>query len=215
MVGLWLLSLFLRDSSIVDIFWGIGFVLITWIFCYLTPEGYLPRKLLVSLMVSIWGLRLAIHIFKRNYQRGEDFRYAKWREEYGGRWWWQSLYKVFLLQGLVLWIISAPLLAAQWSPRPSTLTWLDYSGLAVWMVGFIFEAVGDFQLARFRSDPDNRGQRARKRSLALYPPPELLWRRSAVVGKLLNRSCSWRCLDNLQPNFDDCAAGPRFWRCAD
>ena len=129
MILLWLLSLALRNASIVDIFWGTGFVIVAWATFALTPEGYLPRKLLLAGLVTVWGLRLSLHILRRNWGKPEDFRYAKWRQENGARWWWRSFFKVFLLQGFLLWIISTPLVAAQASPVPASLGLLD--GLAV------------------------------------------------------------------------------------
>ena len=158
MVTLWLLSLWLRDASIVDIFWGLGFVCVAWLYFALTPQGFSARKGVLSLLVTVWGLRLSVHIFLRNRGKGEDFRYRGWREQAGGKWWWQSFFKVFLLQGVLLWVISAPLLAAQISPIPAGLTWLDYAGLVLWVIGFAFEAVGDWQLRRFKADPANRGK---------------------------------------------------------
>ena len=65
MTALWLISLILKNTSIVDIFWGIGFIIITWV-AYLLASGYLPRKQLVAVLVTVWGLRLAIHIGIRN-----------------------------------------------------------------------------------------------------------------------------------------------------
>ncbi len=156
MVFLWLVSLALKNSSIVDIFWGTGFVLIAWLTFALFPEGYLPRKVLSALLVTIWGLRLSIHIFLRNKGKGEDFRYQKWRNEAGSSWWYRSLFKVFLLQGILMWIISLPVVAAQVSPK-GPLNILDFFGLAVWIIGFYFEAAGDHQLARFKSNPENKG----------------------------------------------------------
>ena len=158
MVLLWLLSLRLQDASIVDVFWGLGFVITAWLFFALTPGGYSIRKGLLSLLVTLWGLRLSLYIFFRNRGRGEDFRYRRWREEGGDKWWWQSFFKVFLLQGALLWLISAPLLAAQLNPLSGRLTWLDIAGLIVWMIGFFFEAAGDWQLARFKANPANRGK---------------------------------------------------------
>lgn len=162
MTLLWIISLALRNSSIVDIFWGTGFVITTWVYFAFSPEGYPLRKLLLSSLVTIWGLRLSLYILWRNWGKEEDFRYRKWREEAGGQWWWRSLFKVFLLQGLLLWIISTPLLAAQHSPSPDRLTWLDFVALAVWLLGFFFEAVGDFQLASFKAKPENKGKVLRK-----------------------------------------------------
>lgn len=158
MTVLWLVSLALKNSSIVDIFWGTGFVVAGWTYFLLTPEGYLPRKLLIAIIVTIWGLRLSLHIFLRNKGKPEDFRYQKWRGENGQSWWWRSFFKVFLLQGVLLWIISAPLLAAQFRGTPDRLTILDFLGLFLWAVGFFFEAAGDWQLARFIKDPANKGK---------------------------------------------------------
>jgi steroid 5-alpha reductase family enzyme len=157
MVGLWLVSLALKNSSIVDIFWGMGFVLIAWLVFFLTPDGYLSRKLLIALLVSIWGLRLTIHILMRNWGKGEDFRYQKWRSESPKSWWLISLFRVFLLQGILMILISSPIIAAEISNR-SPLGFFDYLGVVVWGIGFFFETVGDSQLAKFRSNPANKGK---------------------------------------------------------
>jgi len=108
-------------------------------------------------LVTIWGLRLSIYVFIRNHGKPEDFRYAKWRAENGPRWTWYSFFKVFLLQGAIMWIVSTPLLAAQITPG-SALSALDILGIVLWLVGFIFEAGGDYQLAQFRADPANKGK---------------------------------------------------------
>ena len=158
MTLLWLVSLLLKNASIVDIFWGTGFVISSWIYFALTPDGFLLRKLLIGLLVTVWGLRLSLYILWRNWGKGEDFRYRKWREEAGARWWWQSFLRVFLLQGILLWIISIPLLVAQFHAAPNHLTAFDYLGVAVWGIGFFFEATGDLQLAHFKADPANKGK---------------------------------------------------------
>jgi steroid 5-alpha reductase family enzyme len=158
MAVLWVVSLVLRNSSIVDPFWGTGFVVVNWLYFALTPDGFPARRGLVSILVTVWGLHLSIHLLRRNWGKGEDFRYRKWREEYGSRWWWQSFFRVFMLQGVLLWIISAPLLAAQIRSMPDHLTVLDWLGAVVWAIGFFFEAAGDLQLARFRGNPANKGK---------------------------------------------------------
>jgi steroid 5-alpha reductase family enzyme len=158
MILLWLVSLILKDSSIVDIFWGSGFVIAAWVYFALTPDGFAARKWLLVSLVTVWGLRLTVHLFNRNWGKGEDFRYQKWREEAGDSWWWRSFFKVFLLQGLFMWLISAPTLAAQISPSPERLIWLDWLTIPVWLVGFAFEAGGDWQLQRFKADPANKGK---------------------------------------------------------
>ena len=155
---LWVLSLRLRDASIVDIFWGPGFVALNAAYALLTPDGAPARKLAATLLVSLWGLRLGVHLFLRNRRRPEDFRYRRWREQAGAPWWWQSYFKVFLLQGLLIWIIAFPLLAAQSSPAPVGWTWIDSFAVGVWGIGFLFESIGDAQLSRFRSRPENRGR---------------------------------------------------------
>lgn len=158
MILLWLISLAMKNSSIVDIFWGAGFVFTGWVYYALTPDGAPTRKLLLMILVSIWGLRLFAYLLYRNAGKPEDFRYKKWRDEAGPSWWWRSFFKVFILQGVLMWVISAPLLAAQYSARPAALTPLDYLGVLIWAYGFFFEAMGDLQLAVFKSNPDNKGK---------------------------------------------------------
>jgi len=158
MILLWLVSLALKNSSIVDIFWGTGFVVVVWAVFLLTPGGFETRKWLISILVTIWGLRLSLHILWRNWGKPEDFRYQVWRKEAGAAWWWRSFFKVFLLQGFLLWIISTPLLAAQISAQPDRLIWLDILAVPVWLVGFTFEAAGDWQLTRFKANPANKGK---------------------------------------------------------
>lgn len=155
---LWLVSLALKNASIVDIFWGTGFVITAWAAFLLTPEGFEGRKWLISILVTIWGLRLSLHILTRNWGKPEDFRYQAWRKENGAAWWWRSFFKVFLLQGILMWIISTPLLAAQFTAQPAQLTWLDFVAIPLWLVGFFFEAVGDWQLRRFIANPANKGK---------------------------------------------------------
>lgn len=157
MTLLWLVSLVLRNSSIVDIFWGAGFVVLGWLYFLLAPQGLPARKLLIAALVTIWGLRLSLYIFARNRGKGEDFRYVAMRQAAGASWWWQSYLKVFVLQGVLMWLISAPLLAAQTGATPS-LTILDGLGALVWAIGFCFEAAGDWQLSRFKADPAHKGQ---------------------------------------------------------
>ena len=163
---LWLVSLRLKNASIADIFWGFGFVLVCWL-TFFRADGYVWRKLLICLLVTIWGLRLSIHIAWRNCGRPEDRRYRVWRSEHGKDFWWVSLFTVFGIQGVLLWLISLVTQAGQLSRTPDRMVWLDMLGLLLWMVGFYFEAVGDLQLSRFRSDPQNRG-RVMQTGLWLY-----------------------------------------------
>ncbi|HEU4760536.1 MAG TPA: DUF1295 domain-containing protein, partial [Dehalococcoidia bacterium] len=161
MTALWLVSLALRNASIVDIFWGLGFVLVAWLYLALA-DGFAGRQVLITALVTAWGLRLSLYILWRNRGKGEDFRYRTWRERAGGRFWWVSYFQVFLLQGALLWLVSAPLLAAQDSGDPDHFTPVDVLGALVWAVGFFFESVGDWQLARFKADPANKGKVMRR-----------------------------------------------------
>jgi len=157
MVLLWLLSLWLKNSAIVDIFWGTGFVIFAWVAFLLTPDGFITRKVLLCILVTIWGLRLSLHILRRNWGKPEDFRYQTWRNEAGFSWWWKSLFKVFLLQGIILLIVAFPLLVAQFMNQHDP-TWWDLFAVVVWLIGFAFEALGDWQLMRFKADPANEGR---------------------------------------------------------
>jgi steroid 5-alpha reductase family enzyme len=157
MTLLWLVSIKIRNVSIVDLFWGFGFVVASTVYFVLT-EGLEARKILLMSLVAIWGLRLSIYLAWRNLGKGEDFRYQKFRKDFGeNRYWWYSFFSVFLLQGVLMWLISAPLLGAQFYAENS-LGILDYSGVIIWIIGFVFEAGGDMQLARFKANPANKGK---------------------------------------------------------
>lgn len=157
MLGVWLLSLVKKDASIVDTFWGLGFVLIAAVCCAI-GEGYEPRRALITALTTVWGLRLASHIFWRNKGAGEDFRYRAMRARHGKRFPVVSLYSVFAVQGLLMWVISLPLQIGQISREPARITWLDWTGAIIWLMGFAFESVGDLQLARFKAESKNEGK---------------------------------------------------------
>ena len=158
MILLWIVSLVLKNVSIVDLFWGFGFVL-TSIFYFLKTGGFEPRKILLVTLVALWGFRLSAYLAWRNIGKGEDFRYKQFRKNYGEkRYWWISFFQTFLLQGVLMWLISAPLLGAQYYNNDTNLGVLDYAGIALWIIGFTFETGGDLQLAIFRADPLNKGK---------------------------------------------------------
>ncbi len=157
MLTLWVVSVRWKDVSIVDIFWGLGFVLVAWQTCLLS-DGFAPRQFLIVALTTLWGLRLSFYLFKRKLGKPEDPRYAAMRKERGEGFWWMSLFTVFLLQGVILWVISLTVQVGQLSPAPDRMTALDRIGFLLWLVGFVFEAVGDAQMARFKADPANRGK---------------------------------------------------------
>lgn len=158
MTLLWIISIPIKNVSIVDMFWGFGFVVACSVY-FLTTEGNDIRKIILLILVAIWGLRLSFYLAWRNLGKGEDFRYKKFRKDYGEhRYWWISFFQTFLLQGILMWLISAPLLGAQYFGQEKTLSILDYIGMIIWLIGFIFEAGGDYQLARFKSNLANKGK---------------------------------------------------------
>ncbi len=150
------LALALEDNSIVDVVYGLAFVLACWS-AYLPFGVGHPRQLLALTLVTVWGVRLALHVFVRKRGKGEDFRYRQWREEWGRSFLWRSYLQIFLLQGAVVFFVALPVLLV--IDRPGTgLGWLDLLGLLLWGFGFAFEALGDWQLLRFKQDPANRGR---------------------------------------------------------
>jgi len=158
MTILWLMSILAKNVSIVDLFWGVGFVISGALYFILTDEAS-PRKILILSLVSLWGFRLSLYLAWRNIGKGEDFRYREFRRKYGEkRYWWISFFQTFLLQGVLMWLISAPLLGAQFDSQTADLSWWDLAGILIWIIGFTFESGGDWQLARFKSDPSNKGK---------------------------------------------------------
>ena len=132
-----------------------------------------PRAMLVLVLVTVWALRLSIHITRRNQGQGEDRRYQPIRARNEPHFAFKSLYLVFLLQAALASIVSLPLLGVALGVKP--LAPLDYAGAALWAFGFLFEAGGDWQLARFKADPPNRGRAMDRGSRGIYPLPQLFW----------------------------------------
>jgi steroid 5-alpha reductase family enzyme len=155
MLVTWLVSLPLRNASIVDLIWGLGFVLVAWA-VRLTVDGNSARQWLLVGMVTVWGLRLSAYLTWRNHGNGEDYRYRAMRKQWGGRFWWVSLFTVFVLQGVLMWTVSIGVQLGQVPDTPG-LGVLAALGVVVWAVGLGFEAIGDAQLARFKADPANAG----------------------------------------------------------
>ena len=146
----WLLSLPLRNASIVDSFWSLFFL--TGAVTYALAVGSSgARFTLVAVLLLIWAVRLAAYITWRNHGRGEDRRYQAIRARNQPHYEVKSLVYVFGLQAVLAWLIALPLFAALSSPSP--LGWLDGLGVMIWLIGFGFETIGDWQLARFKTHP--------------------------------------------------------------
>jgi steroid 5-alpha reductase family enzyme len=156
-MSLWFIaSLIKKRNDLADIAWGLGFVLLTWI-SYLISNDSGVRGLLAGILVSVWGLRLALHIYKRNKGKTEDYRYLLWCKEWGKWFYLRSYAQVYLLQGALLFIIVLPVLLINKSVGLA-LGLLDVVGVVVWLIGFFFESVGDAQLAKFIKNPTNKGK---------------------------------------------------------
>lgn len=154
MTGWYVISLILKRNDIADIAWGVGFVILAWLSLFIA--GYSERGILVTILVTIWGSRLAWHIYLRNKGKPEDYRYQIWRKEWK-HFYLQSYFQIYLMQGFFLFLIALPFLFINHSDLRGILLF-DSVGLLVWGIGFYFESVGDNQLKRFISNPKNKGK---------------------------------------------------------
>lgn len=185
MLATWSVSLLRRDASIVDIAWGLGFVLVAWAAKFVTGASGSGNWLLL-LMVTVWGLRLTGYLAKRNLGKGEDFRYRAMRRKHGERFAIVSLYSVFGLQGALMMLVSLPVSLGQ-RDTDAGAGFIVLLGFVVWAVGLYFEVVGDAQLARFKRDPRNADQIMDQGLWGLTRHPNyfgdaLVWWGLAIVG---------------------------------
>jgi steroid 5-alpha reductase family enzyme len=151
-----LISLIWKRNDVADVAWGLGFVLLAWTSFFLSG-GSGMRGVLAGILVSIWGLRLSWHIHARHRGKPEDFRYMAWRREWGSWFYARSYAQVYLLQGAFLFLVALPVLLINRNSG-GRFGFLEVMGVCVWLFGFLFETVGDAELARFASDPRNRGK---------------------------------------------------------
>jgi len=154
-----------RNNSIVDMGWGPGFVLVaiaTLVLSFLETGVFPIGGFIVAILVSIWGIRLFFHISIRNWNKPEDFRYVDMRKKWGPKWASLKAYiNVFFSQGIFMFVISTSIILSNQYPNPNLgLTQYVMIGVGVflWMIGFLFEAVGDAQLRTFIKNPANKGK---------------------------------------------------------
>jgi steroid 5-alpha reductase family enzyme len=154
-----------KNNSIVDIGWGLGFVIVaaaSFVASYLTSGQFHWPSLVITILTAIWGLRLFLYISIRNWNKPEDFRYVNFRKQWGTKFvMLKAYFQVFFLQGVFMFVISTSIVAANAFPNNNmTLlqTILTIIGIVVWIIGFIFESLGDAQLKIFKSDPKNKGK---------------------------------------------------------
>ncbi len=145
-----------KDNSVMDVFYGGGFILIAWS-TFLLKGVYSLRSIIVTILVTIWGIRLATYVLIRNWGKGEDKRYLNMRERWGDNVLVNSLLRIYLFQGLIIFLVVFPVSFTNVSYNPPL--WIfDFMGIGVWSVGFFFETVGDLQLYRFLNDSANQGK---------------------------------------------------------
>ncbi len=149
-------SLFKKRNDVADVAWGLGFVVLAWTSFYLN-QYWSWVSLMVNILVTIWGLRLAYHIYSRNKGNPEDYRYKAWREEWGKWFYLRSYFQIYILQGFLLFVISLPVIFIN-TYEIKAFGALLLVGIFVWLVGFFFESVGDAQLAKFIKNPENKGK---------------------------------------------------------
>lgn len=154
MTAWYIVGLILKRNDVADIAWGLGFVLLAWISLF--TSNIIIRGILVNILVTVWGVRLALHIYMRNRNKPEDSRYQTWRKE------WKNFYlrsylQIYLSQGLFLYLIAVPFLFINHS-SVQNLTIMDCVGILIWFIGFYFESTGDKQLKQFISNPNNKGK---------------------------------------------------------
>lgn len=150
-----LIAIFIRNNSIVDILWGLGFVFIAWISYFFVVPSFVSQ--LVLAYVTVWGLRLSFHITARNWGKGEDFRYAQWRQQWGSNWVLRSFFQVFAVQWLLMQLVSIPIVITM-TGKDMIPPVLQYLGMAIWLTGFFFEVVGDYQLTQFKKQKTSKGK---------------------------------------------------------
>lgn len=156
MTAWFVVAVIIRRNDVADIAWGQGFVLLAWISYSISPIKT-PSGLVINILITIWGLRLAWHIFQRNRRKTEDERYAVWRREWGKWFYVRSYVQVFILQGIFLYLIAIPMFYHHLVATRQTFTMVDGLGFMVWVFGFCFESVADSQLKRFVSRKENKG----------------------------------------------------------
>ena len=185
MVTTWIISLIIKNASIVDIVWGAGFAITSWVLAA-TVDGNSGRQNLLAVMVGLWGMRLALYLAKRNIGHGEDWRYKAMRKKKGKNFGIISLVTVFGLQGVLMWTVSLPVILGNAAKSPGVGP-IAVMGIMLWLVGLMFEAVGDYQLAKFKKDPTNATKVMDKGLWSLTRHPNyfgdaLLWWGISIVG---------------------------------
>lgn len=155
--ALFILSVHLKRNDVADVAWGIGITLVSFASLYnATAMGFLG--VLIFVFISLWGIRLSVHIFLRNIKKPEDYRYQKWRDEWGEKFYWRSYLQVYLLQGFLMLVVGYSAIHVSLFPGGSTMNLITWLGIFIWVIGYSFEVTADYQLDSFLKDPNNKGR---------------------------------------------------------
>ncbi|MFW9971520.1 MAG: DUF1295 domain-containing protein [Candidatus Odinarchaeota archaeon] len=156
-----------RNNGIMDIFYGPGYfvvALICLIFYFIINKTVNIRQIIMTSLVFFWALRLASYVFIRNKGKPEDYRYKEMRKRWKTNIVWKSFIRVYIFQGVVIFIVAFPVWFVNISNNPPLLNLLDFTGFTlwfgalIWLIGFLFETIGDYQLYKFKKDPNNKGK---------------------------------------------------------
>lgn len=146
-----------KSNSIVDIAWGLGFVIVALISFFLNPNISVGA-LVITIFVFLWGIRLSYHLFKRNWNKPEDYRYVEMRNNWGNKNLLLQFYiKIYMVQLVLLFIIAQPILSVNLI-QSHEIGILGYIGIIIWLIGYSFEVIGDFQLREFIKNKENQGK---------------------------------------------------------
>lgn len=153
-----IISVIVQRNDIADIMWGPGIALVAWSAMGFDISSATLIQQVITALISIWAVRLAIRIFRKNYRKGEDSRYRRWRDSWGAWFYPRSFLQVFLLQGFLMIMVGySAIHAAVFAADSVSVLWL-YVGGIVWLCGFIVEVVADYQLDHFLQNPANKGR---------------------------------------------------------
>ncbi|NRA67292.1 MAG: DUF1295 domain-containing protein [Pseudobacteriovorax sp.] len=154
----WVASVKQKDASLIDRVWGMAFVMNAWGAAAGQGFSLVGWQWLLLLLVTIWGVRLSLHIHIRNKGHGEDYRYQDMRAGYQSGFWWKSFFTIFMVQFLLAAVVSVPLFFTLGFDHPMNIGIMVFLGTVFWILGFYFEAWGDWQLVVFKRDPSNKGK---------------------------------------------------------
>ncbi len=154
--GVWVLGTVMRNHSIMDIAYPLTPWSATVLLWWHQGADLSPTSVLMLIGLSLWAWRLGLYIGMRYLPHGEEARYARWRARAGDSWWWRSFFQIYMTQGIIVFLWCLPLAFVLGLREP--LGWWGSLAVVAWGIGFLFEAVGDWQMHRFRTDPSRRGQ---------------------------------------------------------